>query len=65
MGALPDGRSLSGSPRDVPGCPTQLPKPRVVTQRRERRTHAGNGVLQQELGPLAPRRSLLLLELLR
>lgn len=32
--------------------------------RRGQGTHAGNGILQQELGPLAPR-SLLLLELPR
>lgn len=35
----------------------------AAAERRGRSTHAGNGILQQELGPLAPR-SLLLLELL-
>lgn len=47
------------------GSPTQLPNPRLAAQGRGRRTHAGNGIFQQELGPLAPRSPLLLLELPR
>lgn len=34
----------------------------AAAERRGRRTHAGNGILQQELGPLAPRSPLLLLQ---